>query len=370
MPLAGLMSDCTSNKTNAKIAVIAAFVCVVVLSVSSLHVLTTLGDDTNFTLRESSDGNLYYVNVTGDYAFDKYMATGSTSTDELFDFLSENVTCGKRLAGFVPQGCSVFTVKDSFDGGYLAGRNFDYYQTIVGVVYTHGKNIYNSVSTVDLAMFSGVNATYYSMMHDTALNAAAYLPLDGINEKGVFVAINSVSGGPALVEEDPAKTTLFITSSLRAVLDHCDSTASAVELLKSYNLHSNSNYHVFISDRGGNSVTVEVCDGKTYVTETDVLTNHYLTKEGSAPDVPVKESSTERFDIMTQKLKEQPTMTVEEVKNVLISVKQNDDDLVHYTRWSVVYDFDTLDISLYLRIGTEMDYDHPYTYNVSGWGIA
>ena len=364
------MSDCTEKTKIPKVPLIAVFVCVIVLSVSAFHVLTASEDDTNFTLTASSDGNLYYLDVTGDYSFDKYLETGSTSTDELFDFLSDNVTCGKRLAGFVPQGCSVFSVEDSTDGGYLAGRNFDYYQTIAGVVYTHGKNIYDSVSVVDLAMFSGVNATYADMKNDTTLNAAAYLPLDGINEKGVFVAINSVSGGPAIIENDDAKTTIFITSSLRAVLDSCDSTESAVKLLNSYNLHSNSNYHVFISDRTGNSVTVEVCDGKTYVNKTDVLTNHYITTEGSAPDVPVKESSTLRFNTITDKLNDQPTMTVTDVKNVLISVKQNDDDLVHYTRWSAVYDFDTLEVSLYLRIGTEMDYDHAYTFNVNGAGIV
>lgn len=353
-----------------KLPLIAVFVCVIVLSVSSFHVLTATGDETNFTLTQSPDGNLYYVNVQGDYSFEKYLQTGSTSTDQLFDFLSDNVTYGKRLAGFVPPMCSVFSVTDSKDGGYLAGRNFDYYPTIPGVVYTHGKDIYDSVSMVDLAMFSGITSTYTDMKQDTTLNAVAYLPLDGINEKGVFVAINSVSGGPVIAEDDPLKTTIFITSSLRAVLNHCDSTASAIELLNSYNLHSNSNYHIFISDRNGNSCTVEVSDGNTYVTETNILTNHYLTKEGSAPDVPVKESSTERFNIISEKLNEKPSMTISDVKDVLISVKQNDADLIHYTRWSAIYDFDTNSVTLYLRIGTEMDYTHAYNFSVDGTGIV
>ncbi len=364
------MTSCCEKKRNLKIPLLAAIVCVLVLCVSVIYVLNTPDDKTNFTLTCSPDGNIYYVNVTSDYSFDKYLATGSTSTDELFDFLGKNVTYGQRLAGFVPQGCSVFTVPDSTDGGYLAGRNFDYYQTITGVVYTHGSNIYSSVSTVDLAMFSGVNATYKDMKSDTRINAAAYLPLDGMNEKGVFVAINSVSGGPAIIENDSAKNTIFITSSLRAVLDYSDSTQSAVDLLNSYNLHSNSNYHVFISDRSGNSCTVEVVDGKTYVTKTSLLTNHYLTKEGSAPDYPVKESSALRYNIIQERLNEKPSMTVSEVKQLLIDVKQDDSDLVHYTRWSVIYDFDTLEISIYVRVGPTIDYDHSYNYNVNGTGIV
>ena len=368
-----MTSDC-GKKRDLKIPLFAVVVCAILLCLSVAYVLQpgNAGAKTNFTMTCSPDGNLYYVDVNGDYAFEKYLETGSTSADELFDYLSDNVTCGERLAGFVPSGCSVFKVPDSTDGGYLAGRNFDYYDTIPGVVYTHGKGIYDSVSTVDLAMFSGVNATYSDMKADTRINAAAYLPMDGMNEKGVFVAINSVSGGPALVEEDESKNTIFITSSLRAVLDYSDSTQAAVELLNSYNLHSNADYHIFISDRSGYSCTVEVVDGKTYVTETDLLTNHYLTKEGSAPDVLVKESSELRYNTIHDRLSEKTSMTISDVKQLLIDVKQDDSDYIHYTRWSVIYDFDTLDVSIYIRVadGTDIDYNHSYDYNINGTGIV
>ena len=52
----------------------------------------------------------------------------------------------------------------------------------------------------------------------------------------------------------------------------------ALALLRQYNMHSDigTAHHLFVADAAGNSVCVEWADNRMYVTETNVLNNHYL----------------------------------------------------------------------------------------------
>lgn len=319
---------------------------------------------TNFYIDESDDGNLTYLTVNDDYKFDEYLKTGSTNLDELYAFLSNNVTCGKTINGVNPVNCSSFLVSDENNTGYYAGRNFDFRYSMPGVVFTQPYGGYSSVSTVDLRMFCNTDESFSDMKKDTRLNAVAYIPMDGINEKGVFICINSVNNGHEIAQKNEGKVSIFTTSALRLVLDNAATTEEAVSLISMFNLCSASDFHLFICDSTGDSRCVEYVNDVMYVTTTELLTNHYLTDKG---DVPATKSSTDRFNAIRAALDDDDTMTSEQVKGVLRSVKQENPDKIHYTRWSVIYDIDTPSAHIYLRVDGVMDYSKGYAYDIHGY---
>ncbi len=190
-------------------------------------------EDVIFEIEESDDGILRYVTVTGDYKFDEYAKNGSHELDlsDFYAFLAENVTDGKTINGVNPANCSTFTISKTDSDGYLAGRNFDFRHVEPGVVYTDPDNGYASVSVVDLRMFSDTGSSLEDMRSDSRLNAVPYIPLDGMNEKGVFVAINSVHDGPSMTMDRPENVPIFTTSALRLILDNAASTQEAVDLV-------------------------------------------------------------------------------------------------------------------------------------------
>lgn len=315
------------------------------------------GPDTIFDTRLSDDGRLVYIDVKGDYRFNHYLEHGSSDVDlgDFYDYLRDNITCGKPINGVNPVNCSAFEASDSDGSGFLVGRNFDFRYSMPGVVYTHADGCYRSMSLVDMRMFVDTDEEYSKIATDVRLNAAPYIPLDGVNEKGVFVCVNMVHFGDVM--DMKGKTPIFATSALRLILDKADSTESAVRLVENYSLKSDVCYHFFVTDRTGDSRSIEVIDGRIESTPTELMTNHYIFPDTG---VPVSENSKYRYDIIKASLDSSDIMDDDQVRDVLSSVKQDDPDLVHYTRWSVVYDTEELSATVYLRSGDSMDYAHPF----------
>lgn len=319
-------------------------------------------EKTRFTVETTSDGNMNVIQYWGDYDYDKYLETGSKNLDSLYSFLSDNVTGGKKINGIYPVNCSTFVTLKDDGSGYYAGRNFDFRYSTPTLVYTDGPNQYASVTTVDGRMFGNTDEPLNEIKKDPRFNAVPYLPMDGLNEKGVYVCINSINGTGGFIQTDEGKSTIFITSSIRLIMDYADSTEMAVWLLKQYNIFSDVGYHLLICDNTGDSRSVEFIGENMYVNETKIMTNHYIAKEGK--DVEVKPSSAERFAKLQHAIAENPQMSRMEVRNTMKSVMQNDPDLEHYTRWSIVYDMEDLDATICIRTGENIDWDSPYFYDV------
>lgn len=74
--------------------------------------------------------------------------------------------------------------------------------------------------------------------------AAPYLPFDGINEKGVAIALLAVPEAEVSYSAD--KVTLSTTTAIRLVLDKAANVDEAIDLLKQYNIFSQEISNVII----------------------------------------------------------------------------------------------------------------------------
>ena len=229
------------------------------------------------------------------------------------------------------------------------------------IIHTNPKDGYSSISTIDLEMFGDMDETVTEITSDIRFKATPYIPLDGINEKGVFACVNAVHIQTPIKENEEGKASIFFTSALRIILDYAATTEEAIALLESYNLYSPWNYHLFISDSNGDTRTVEVVGDKRYVTSTDILTNHYITEAG--PKVPETDNSLARYNTIKAAVDENDSMTKAEVKDVMISVHQENPDHTHFTRWTVIYDMAKFEMVMWTC--PPGDHDAPMDYNTS-----
>ncbi|MDO5861299.1 MAG: C45 family peptidase [Thermoplasmata archaeon] len=347
-----------NSSTKKGIAVVAV---VVVILAASAAVLLNGGQESegnDITVTWSDDQKLFYIDVDFDYKFDGYLATGSTTMVELNNYLKENVTNGTGIGGAGSTACSTFAVSDE-DGDLLLARNLDFSGSVAAVVHTDPENGYESLSIVNLNVF-GYTAgdTPETLAAKDAVRAVAYMPMDGVNEKGVSVSINAVenSGYASMTHE--GRTPIFITTALRLILDNADSTDKALELLMDYDLCM-AHYHIMISDASGKTAVVEIYDNEYYVVETSYMTNHYVSPDLQGV-IEVTESSQSRYDTVGAAMESsEGVMDTAECFDLLETVKQ--DNASNQTRWSVVYNKTEGTMTLCLV----MDFATKYTYSLS-----
>lgn len=212
------------------------------------------------------DGAVYTMNVKGGFYLDKFVEQGGVKSDaELIAFITSNIT-----KGLIPMSiesseiaCSSFTAK-SEDGDSLFGRNYDFSKTNVCIVRTEGgKGRHATISTADL-QFVGmdVDKDVEGLMNKITCLAAAYTPLDGINDAGVSCGIYMTYQGvdkTVATDQNTDKPDFTSTTLLRLILDYADSVEEAVEIASSYDLHdsANTSYHYMVADASGKSAVLE-----------------------------------------------------------------------------------------------------------------
>ena len=104
-------------------------------------------------------------------------------------------------------------------------------------------------------------------------------------------------------------------------------------LLSSYDVHSmyDKDFHLFITDKTGNSVIAEWVDDELTVTRTDHVTNYVIATH--------EWDDERRFVALQDKLEDAGgVMSVDEALDLLTEASQNADDI--QTEWSCVYDLD------------------------------
>ena len=232
------------------------------------------------SIKKVDDYGMFQMTYYGDYAFDDFLKVGAKDQDELEAF------CVKYLFKDIPAeisakindvgaGCTCFTARNAA-GEVIFGRNYDFsvYSAPLQFI-TRPSNGYASVSTCSL-LYMGYNKDNLPSGLNTnslATLAAPYISADGMNEKGVAVAILSVADAkPSFCE---SKVTLNTTASIRLVLDKAASVDEAIELLKQYNIYFSFDIycHFMIADASGHSVLVEYWDNDLKVTETPIASN-------------------------------------------------------------------------------------------------
>lgn len=223
------------------------------------------------SLKKTDGYGMYQMTYYGDYGFDKFLETGAKNDADIEAFVTKRLLKGLPIdLGVTGDGCTAFVTRNE-NGEIIYGRNFDFTYAPSLQLYTNPDNGYASVSTVNLT-FAGYSEDYLpsGLNFDSFLTLAApYLPFDGMNEKGVAIALLAVP--EVQLENYENKITLNTTTAIRLVLDKATTVDEAVELLKQYNIYFSGDVycHYLIADSSGRSVIVEYYDGELQVVETD-----------------------------------------------------------------------------------------------------
>ncbi len=333
------------------------------------------------------DENIILLDYKNEYDLDGLLRQGVSSIGDLIKFAvklsgykESDFTIGTAKGG----GCSTF---DAFtpDGDHIMGRNFDFKVAPCLVLWTHPKGNYASVSVVDHNFLTyGKKRHKYNDKRTAQLLLAPYCCVDGINEKGLSIAVLQIKA-KATKQTDPSKLNITTTAMVRAVLDTCSNVDEAVELFKKYNMHDSlfCCYHYQISDNSGRSVIVEYIDNVLHVYEKnsdkygvegsvfedDGIKRTYATNFSLTKDIgsfKVEQHGEDRADAMKKVLTEKNDVLTEmEAMDLLNYVKLDYDHPKYPWRiealWSAVYN----SAKATLKIAAGVDYTRIYTFSAT-----
>eukprot|EP00833_Pecoramyces_ruminatium_P000211 jgi/Orpsp1_1/1174243/evm.model.c7180000049384.1 len=255
----------------------------------------------------------------GDDGIDEFIKSdGCTDEYELFDFVMKyfkynktDINNGKR-SNKNDMACSDFSVQNEKGNGSYFGRNFDWKECEYLVMVNHPTNGYSSISSVNvdfLRLFLKDKNDKETPIKDIKIPEeiykplALYFPLDGMNEKGLSIAINNVPGNWPVQQSFEGRV---------------DATLSPV---------------VRFFDANGKTVVVEYSeDQKMHVKEVSVVTNHYLTIEELMEYNRNGILNDMRYEVLLNRITKKPNQSLKDVRNTLRSSSKHD------TEWSIAYD--------------------------------
>lgn len=259
------------------IALLIVLIAALVLFGNELHSL--------MSLEKVDEYGMYQMTYYGDYGFDEFLEIGANNDADIEAFVTKRLLKGLPInLGVTGDGCTAFAVKNE-NGDILFGRNFDFIYAPSLQLYTAPDNGYASVSTVNLAFagYSEDNLPDGTFFDNFLTLAAPFLPFDGMNEKGLAIALLAVP--EAEVPYDPDKITLNTTTAIRLVLDKAATVEEAIELLKQYNIYFSGDIecHYLIADASGHSVIVEYVNQELCVVEAETeyqIASNFIAYDG------------------------------------------------------------------------------------------
>ena len=310
------------------------------------------------------DEHIALLDYQCDYDLEAALAAGLKSEFASARFLQKLLHTAKLvpnpLAGH--SGCSAFNAKTP-DGKVIMGRNFDYKEARVLVIWTHPKKGYRGMAVCNQNHM--MYADLRKARRPLRALAAPYVSMDGINEKGFACAILELITKPT--KQERGKTPITTIVAVRGMLDTCATVDEAIAFLSEYDMHDllGACYHYFLTDASGSSAIVEYMNNEMYVYRQDKpddnlkLTNFFITPGGVC-----NERGRDRYEIMDCRLRDKPILTEDEAMDLLSSVKVYFRS--HYkifmisTSWSAVYN--CTERSMYLCAGK--DYKRRYRLRV------
>ncbi len=296
------------------------------------------------SLEKMDDYGMYEMTYYGDYGFDEFLEVGANNDADIEAFVTRRLLKGLPIdLGVTGDGCTAFVVKDE-NGNVLFGRNFDFTYAPSLQLFTAPDNGYASVSTVNLAFagYSKDNLPEGSFFDRFLTLAAPFLPFDGMNEKGLAIALLAVPEAQAPYSFD--KVTLNTTTTIRLVLDKAATIEEAIELLKQYNIYFSGGIecHYLIADASGHSVIVEYVNQELCVVETEAeyqIASNFIAYDG----LNIGEGFTEfeRYDEVKNAIETNGGMLeVSQAVQLLAHVGVFDGD-ADKLQWSVLYNLTT-----------------------------
>ena len=215
----------------------------------SIHSIRKLTDYENY--------NLYRMDIDYAYDLDRLIDRGITDNQSMINAILAEALPYLPIHMKAPNfGCSAFCTQGT-DGHTLMGRNYDFKNdTSAMLVYCTPKDGYASVA---FAALDNINANTpdASMAKKLATLTAPFICLDGMNEKGVSIAVLTLDSDPTY--QQTGKPMIATTLAIRLVLDRAATTAEAVELLSKYDMFASSgrDYHFYITDASGDGRVLE-----------------------------------------------------------------------------------------------------------------
>ena len=299
---------------------------------------------------------MYTMSFYGDYHFEDFLKEGVDKEGSMLPFIRSRLV--KDFEPNMPNfGCTAFIAKDE-NGDILYARNYDFRYAPSLLLETHAKGDYKSVSTVDMS-FMGYDKERLpdDFKERLPLLATPYMPFDGMNEKGLAIAILLVP--KADLPNDPKKITLNTTTINRLILNKAATVNEAIQYFCEYNIFFPKEYycHYFIADQSGKSVIVEFWDGAMHITEENIATN-FIAYNGLNMDGNT--NPCERYNIVKSKLDiNSGTLSTMEAASLLCDVACYDGES-HILQWSVVYNLSALTGMIF----PGRDISKPYCFNI------
>jgi len=344
----------TKNKSMAKIKYYSALIVGIILVFGSCkkgeeekrdqYIGIQLDDIKPGELKKIDDYPFYYLNYDKDYGFDNYLVRGSAKITSPIAYSTEENT---------KWACTCFAFRGAKDS-VLFGRNFDFFHRSCLLLHTSPPNAFSSYSMVDLynCGFSG-NVTYQDLIDNPdKLKKAPYLPLDGVNEKGVAIGLMAVSNADPPYDKE--KVSFYDLALIRLVLDYAENTDQAISLLKSYNYKATDPpVHFLIADKQGNSAIIEYVEKDIKITRNTapylVSTNFIVYNSGAPLQV-----SCDRYNKVYSSLsRNSGSLSKTESLELLNQVSQD------ITMWSLVYDLSSYH-TIHIAIGR--NYNQIYNF--------
>lgn len=310
-------------------------------------------------ITDYSDGyNLYRMNVEYDYQLDDVIKRGISDDQSMIDAILAEALPLLPVKIKAPKfGCTAFTLTDE-NGQTHMGRNYDFKRdTSAMLVYCTPKNGYKSVAFAAMDNVSA-NVPDENLKKKLASLTAPFICLDGMNEKGVSIAVLTLDSTP--VHHDTGKPTIATTLAIRLVLDRAATTQEAVDLLRGYDMFASSgrDYHFYITDASGDGRAVEYdCDSPTRElvdTKIEAITNFYaIYKEKVLPNQKngIYGHGRERYDAVMEVLETQSPYTDATVWEALKASSQdpNPVDITSNTQWSINFNNTARTASIAIR---------------------
>ena len=220
--------------------------------------------------------------------------------------------------------CSVFAFKN--DDSTIIGRNYDM--------------LFDFKKFTESSLIAPKDKYSYVSQSDVFIGRS-----DGINEKGLSVAMSFVNG-------TEIQTGISFHFIVRKVLEDCDNTKQAVELIQKAKVSTANNY--LIADKNGEIIVVESAPKKCIVRRPQknepfiFITNQFKTKEMQPFDRGGVEwsKSKERYNGLKNNLNSVIQMDLEKAKEILSNkcVCLNLKKEKFGTIWSVVAKLNELSI--------------------------
>ena len=219
--------------------------------------------------------------------------------------------------------CTVFF---GAGGEPIMGRNFDFHDQPALLLRHRPPGKYASISMVDLSYLGFDRAKLHALRHGDQLRGASRLPFDGMNERGLAVAMAQVPGARSPAGERAAGS----LGVMRLVLDEAATVEEAVAILRRtpVDFSGGPPLHYLVADASGDSAVVEYVDGRVEVIPRgerpfQAMTNFVLT--GGTPD--------DRYRTAMSTLRRSGGRLTPETTLALLARTAQP-----HTRWSVAYD--------------------------------